>query len=248
MEDIAAPPPSDLDLLRQREFYLDLVRKLYSMLPFDRRASDEERERMGRAALAQLAAMAPANADEADLAAHYVAATAHATDCLRTAVRNTGYHDCVEGLRKQAGAMLREARGHRSLLLRVQTARLKRDTDDTARERDAWTAQSAMGLMMQAFEPEVVEPEAAVVAEPEVVAAPEPVAEADAEPKVRSELDLKVEAEYYAIHYPRRARLIRKLGGVPPDCDFGPPDPELVKAIINGTTTALRSSDKLAGA
>ena len=45
--------------------------------------------------------------------------------------------------------------------------------------------------------------------------------------------DWGAQAEQYAIHYPQRARLIRHLGGLPAKCDFGPPEPELVRAIIS---------------
>jgi hypothetical protein len=55
--------------------------------------------------------------------------------------------------------------------------------------------------------------------------------------------DLVVEAEQYAIHYPKRAQLIRRLGGLPPNCSFGPPEPDLVRAIVTGTTPHLRALD-----
>jgi len=50
-------------------------------------------------------------------------------------------------------------------------------------------------------------------------------------------------AERYAIHYPQRARLIRRLGGLPEQCDFGPPEPELVMAVVRGTTPELLALD-----
>jgi hypothetical protein len=37
--------------------------------------------------------------------------------------------------------------------------------------------------------------------------------------------------------------LIRLLGGLPVHCDFGPPEPELVRAIVTGTSPALRALD-----
>jgi hypothetical protein len=43
--------------------------------------------------------------------------------------------------------------------------------------------------------------------------------------------------------YPRRAALIRSLGGLPEPCDFGPPEPELVHAIVTGTSPHLRELD-----
>jgi hypothetical protein len=55
--------------------------------------------------------------------------------------------------------------------------------------------------------------------------------------------DLDAEADYYAIVYPDRTRLIRQNGGLPPDCTFGPPDDALVHAIVTGTSAALRALD-----
>jgi hypothetical protein len=55
--------------------------------------------------------------------------------------------------------------------------------------------------------------------------------------------DLCAEAERYAAIYPRRAQQIRRYGGLPPDCSFGPPDDDLVAAIAGGTSPALRALD-----
>jgi len=85
---------------------------------------------------------------------------------------------------------------------------------------------------------------------PAPIATPEPAAgpprsgpmaspaEADEPPR-----DLPTEAERYAVVYPRRAQEIRRYGGLPPDCTFGPPDDELMRAIINGSSPALRALD-----
>ena len=51
------------------------------------------------------------------------------------------------------------------------------------------------------------------------------------------------EADFYAKIYPDRARLFRKLGRLPDPCDFGPPEPKLLRAIITGTTPALLALD-----
>jgi hypothetical protein len=51
------------------------------------------------------------------------------------------------------------------------------------------------------------------------------------------------EADHYALIYPRRARDIRHHRGLPPDCSFGPPDDDLVHAIVTGTTPSLRALD-----
>jgi hypothetical protein len=68
-------------------------------------------------------------------------------------------------------------------------------------------------------------------------------AQADEPPR-----DLAAETDYYAAVYPYRARAIRQYGGLPPDCNFGPPDDDLVRAIVTGTSPALRALDAPAGA
>ena len=57
------------------------------------------------------------------------------------------------------------------------------------------------------------------------------------------EPDLAGDAELYAIMYPQRAKLIRQLGGLPANCSFGPPEPDLVSAIVTGSSPALRALD-----
>ena len=110
-----------------------------------------------------------------------------------------------------------------------------REKDPCATDRAAWSEHCTLGLMIDALAD--TPPAAAAPAEP----APAPVAEppADAAPA----RDLAAEAELYAIMYPRRARLIRALGGLPDNPDFGPPDPELVPFIATGTTPALLALD-----
>jgi hypothetical protein len=54
---------------------------------------------------------------------------------------------------------------------------------------------------------------------------------------------LAAEADLYAVMYPKRAALIRALGGLPDPCTFGPPSPELVRAVVTGTTPHLLELD-----
>jgi hypothetical protein len=54
---------------------------------------------------------------------------------------------------------------------------------------------------------------------------------------------LRAKADRYAILHRKEAKLIRQLGGLPPDCDFEPPDPEVLHAIITGDTSNLRWVD-----
>ncbi len=50
-------------------------------------------------------------------------------------------------------------------------------------------------------------------------------------------------ADHYAITCPRRAALIRSLGCLPAPCTLAPPKPELVQAIVTGTSPILRTLD-----
>jgi hypothetical protein len=43
--------------------------------------------------------------------------------------------------------------------------------------------------------------------------------------------------------YPERALCIRAHGGLPLQYDFGPPEPELVAALVSGTSPILRALD-----
>ena len=72
--------------------------------------------------------------------------------------------------------------------------------------------------------------------------APEPAAPADrtAPP---AEFAALTEAEQYATLYPDRAARIRAEGGLPARLDFGPPEPEIVEAVVHGTSPILRALD-----
>jgi hypothetical protein len=211
------------------------------MAPWCRRSSTppEEVARRDNAAIAQVAAMLPANADEAFLAAQCVSARLYGMDCIRLA---RGFAETDQMWAHKCAAMgnssLRESRQARSLLARLQAAREKREADRVATDRAAWSEHCTIGLMTGAL----ADAPPAAPAEPPAPATeppPAPKPPADAEPK----RDLADEAELYAIMYPRRARLIRGLGGLPGKLDFGPPDPELVPFIVNGTTPALLALD-----
>jgi len=223
----AASPDPEPDL--QRKIYLQLVTDLLAMLPAPPNPGPDQRaalERRIKTATALVSAMLPATSEEVDLAVRVVAAGAHASDCLREAVRQAGDPAMAMKLRAQAASMGREQRGYRGLLLRLQAAREKREADDKAREAAAWTEHSVAGLMTQGVEDVPAE---------QVVAAD--TAKRDAR--------LQADADLYAINYPRRTQLIRQHRGLPETCDFGPPAPELVRAIVRGDSRHLRAADTL---
>ena len=225
----APDSPPDPDAKLQREIYLHLISELMSMMPTPIDPGpdpDTALKRRIKTATAQVAAMLPANAEEVGLAVRVVAAAAHHDDCLRESVRLAADPKLALKLRAQANSMGREARGYRSLLLRLQKLREKHEADDKAREVAEWTEHCVAGLMTQAV--------AEIPAE-EIVAA-------DTE---KREAKLEAAADRYAVVHPRRAQLIRRARGVPKECDFGPPGPTLLRAIVSGDSQHLRAADAL---
>jgi hypothetical protein len=229
----------DLTLQLPRDMYYHLVHTLRTSLPPPISDTPEDLVRRDNAAIAQIASLLPANADEANIAAQYVAAGAQALDSLRLARVHAADTPRALQCTAQAASMMRESRGARSLLLRVQADRRKREADNVSLDRAAWLEHCTIGLMADALGRN---PPAPMAEPPPPPSAPTPPEEAWPQP------DPLAEADEYAIIYPRRAALIRSLGGLPPRCDFGPPEPELVQAIVTGISPTLRALDAPAGA
>ncbi len=111
----------------------------------------EDLARRDNAAIAEVASLLPANAEEATLAAQFVAANAQAMDCLRLAREHAADLARVLQCTAQSANMMRQARAARSLLLRVQAARQKREADGAATDKAAWIEHCAVGLMADAL-------------------------------------------------------------------------------------------------
>src|SRR5271157_5990337 len=90
MDTSAVPEQPDLALLLPRSTYYQLIHTLRPSLPAPLTDSPEDLAHRDNAAIAHIAAMLPANADEADLAAQCVSASAHARDCQRLAQEYRG--------------------------------------------------------------------------------------------------------------------------------------------------------------
>ena len=130
---------------------------------------------------------------------------------------------------------MRQSQGALRMLPRLQAVRQQREADATAAERAAWTEHCAVALMTQSL---AGAPDAAVDLPP----APPPAAPVP-EPPAEPVPDPAAEAEQYALIYPRRAALIRRLGRLPDNPTFGPPEEYLVRAVVNGRTPALLALD-----
>ena len=225
----------DLSLLFPGDTYYQIVHNLRGLLPPPLSDTPEDLAHRDHAAIAHVASLLPGNADEAHLAARVAAADAYAMDCLRLA------HDCRVApmlflkCTAQAACMMREARGARAQLMRIQAERHKRESDNVTRDRAAWSEHCAIGLMAQAL------PGAPPVAMPDP---PPPQPEPEPAPTCEPRTDLIAEAELYAVMYPRRAALIREHGGVPDNVSFGPPADDLARTLVTGRTPALLALDR----
>jgi hypothetical protein len=223
----------------QRDIYYQAVEILRAMLPAPLTDTPEAWTRRDRVAIAKVAAMVPADPEEGDLAAYHVALMAQVGDALRQVLQHADDVKRAAQLRAQAACSGREARGYLSTLLRMQAARRKHEATDVDREEAAQMEHSTFDGMAEVLDsmPPAWEAAAALVAptsEPPPPLTPEEAAEAE-----KQEL-LKRRASRYAILHTVQVKRIRQHGGLPPDCDFEPPDPELLHAIVTGDGSNLR--------
>ncbi len=80
--------------------------------------------------------------------------------------------------------------------------------------------------------------------QPEAAAEPPPPSVPAAMEQAAPKPDPLMEAEQYAVTYPRRAALIRRLGRVPDNVTFDPPEDYLVRALVTGRPPALLALDR----
>ena len=189
--------------------YYHLVRTLRLTLPPPPTDSPGDLARRDHAAIARIAALAPTNAAEAELAAQFVAASEQWKDCLKLAQECAREPNLAHKCRAQALGMMRHANSALRLLLRMQAVREKRERDQAAADRAAWTEHRAIGLMAEALPPRPEAPPTAAPAPPPVPpgAAPAPAQQPD------------------------RPALIRRIGRLP-DEFCAPSDAKLVQALL----------------
>jgi hypothetical protein len=224
--------PIDLAYQLPRDMYHQLIHAVCAALPAPIIDTPENRVRRDNAAIAQIASMLPANAEEANLAAQQVLAQAEALDLLRLVRGQDPDDKRIPQWTTRSLGMMRQATTIRRLLLRLQSDRQKREANNQALDQANWIEHCAISLMADALG----RPQPAPIAQP----APEPADEPHP--------DLLTEAEQYAIDHPHRAALIHFHGGLPARPDFVPPSLELAYTIANGTTPILRALDSPATA
>ena len=254
MLDSAAPIPLDYRL--PGEAYYHLIRMLRLALPPPPTDSAEALLRRDHAAIARIAGLCPADAAEADVAAQFVAAAEQWKECLRLAQEPETTREWAAKCRAQAAGMMRQSNSALRLLLRLQDARRKLEADNAACGRLAWIEHVAAALMAEALSAQAAPAHAAPPASAGVAETPPaapalppdtriagPAAAPEAEPVEDAEPDPIAEAELYAIIYPERAALIRRTGRLPDNVSFGPPDDDIVEALVTANTPALAALD-----
>jgi len=210
--------------------YYHLIHTLFAGLPAPPTNDLEALARRNHAAIARIAALCPANPTEAEIAGLYVAASEQWKEALRLAqLPETPLKQAIQ-CRNQANAMMRQAQGALRLLLRMQAVREKRESTTQSCDRAARTEHWNTTLMAEALG---IQPSQAAQPAPPPPPPPEPASVA--EPR----LDPLAAAKEYTILYPQRAELITRLGRVPDDTTFGPPDAAVVRTLIAARGTAF---------
>ncbi len=202
---------------------------LCAALPSPATDTPDARATRDEAAMAAVAALHPTDPLEAKFAADIVVAEAYAMDSFRLAGECRNDFAATIKCRAQANATLRQMRS------------LLRDYRRTQAERDKALAAMHPAAMERAgyWFHEITVPEPAPPPKPSEAGEPVPPPTA-----VTGKFESLSEAEQYATLYADRAARIRAAGGLPPRLDFAPPEPEIVEALVNGTSPILRALDQ----
>jgi hypothetical protein len=198
-------PPTNPAGANYREYFAELCRELPPVPDEDL----EARAARQNSAMDAVVALHPENAFETRLAVRIVSTDAHAADALRAAALAAGDFEKVRQCRAQAASMARQSDAALRALLRIQTTREK---------QEAAIHPAAMARAGYWFKE---------------VSVPGP-APSPTQPKSEPEPDIDAEVRLYAALYPDRVARIREAGGLPPRLDFGPPEPEIVAALLRG--------------
>jgi hypothetical protein len=198
----------------------EIFATLCAALPAPASDTPENRAARDEAGMAAVAALHPTDAFEAKLAAEIVVADAYVMDSLRLAGQYRDDLAATLRCRAQATSMMRQMRGGLRELQRIQAEREKAEAaihPAAMQSAGDWFCDASVPLPDQT---EALDQ-----------------TEAPDWPGL-------TEAEQYAALYPDRAALIRAAGGLPARLNFGPPEPDIVAAIVRGRSPALRALDR----
>jgi hypothetical protein len=177
--------------------------------------------------MAAVAALIPENAAEAEIAITAIATDFHAKDALAAASRPNLTIDALKNLRAMTASMSRQSQNAiRTLrLMQAERRKLENALYPAAMERSGhWFKDASL-----------------MVAGPSPIAIPPPTEPTGELP--RQALARMDAAEQFAARHPSQAAAIRAHGGVPPNCDFTPPDPKLVAFIVASRSPLLQELD-----
>ena len=149
METQPQPPAPPIDLPAQAYRYL--MHTLLALLPPPIEDTPQATRTRNHAAIARIAALAPVNANEAELAAQCIAARAQAEDLLRLIRVHANDIKIVIRLNAQYAAMIRASLSAHNRLLQEQQQRRKRETNPEAADQDEWTRHIAAQAMLEAL-------------------------------------------------------------------------------------------------
>jgi hypothetical protein len=199
---------SQLDIAYQlpRDMYYQLMHDLCGSLPSPLTDTPDDLVRRNHAAIAQVASMLPANAEEASIAGRVVLANAQAMDALRESRKPGLAIKVILQCSAQSASMMRQANAARSLLLRVQAAREKREAISKTNEQAVRVEQCAIGHMADALTQPAPKQELPSERAPK----PDQTTSAGRAEKIQ----------------PRPTALTRLLGNLPARYGFTPPTPE----------------------
>ena len=217
------PIPNVPDSLA-RQIYADLLK--YLPLPPD--DTPEARLNRDSRAMAAIAALIPENAAEAEIAITAIATDFHAKHALAAASQPNLTIDALKNLLGMTASMSRQSQNALRTLRLMQAERRKLENAlyPAAMERSGHWFKDASQM----------------VAGPSPVAIPPPTEPTGELP--RRALERMDAAEQFAARHPSRAAAIRAHGGIPPACDFDPPDPKLVAFIVASKSPLLRELDQ----
>ena len=141
------PPRSAIDLMPT--LYYQLVYTLMDLLPPPLDDTQAALRARNLTAVAKVAALAPVNADEADIAAHCIASRAQAEEMLRLVRKNDHHPELVVKLNRQYASMMRLWLSVHARLRRVQAERRTRDGNAATENEDAWARYIAERSMLE---------------------------------------------------------------------------------------------------
>ncbi len=146
----SSPPNPAIHLLTA--LYHQLVHTLIEVLPPPRGDTPVGLRARKLSAIGKIAALAPLNADEADLAAHCIAARAQADEMLRLARLNEHDPALAARLSAEYRSTMRLWLAVYTRLKRVQAERRKRDANPETANEDAWARHIAERSMLAVLE------------------------------------------------------------------------------------------------